>query len=73
MSPRRFERAENSAVMSATLPIDILHRMLARLSAGADDRINGIVSFLVEGDPVQVCHVQAPDRVVITLLQEGAG
>jgi catechol 2,3-dioxygenase-like lactoylglutathione lyase family enzyme len=61
----------DAGIRSITFRVTDIADMIERLAAAGYPLVNEIVAFVVEGTPVLVAYVQAPDGVVMTLLQDG--
>jgi len=62
----------DAGIRSITFKVTSMAAMLVRLAEGGYGLVNEVVEFQVEGRPVLVAYVGAPDGVVLTLLQEGS-
>lgn len=61
----------DAGIRSITFKVVSIRAMIDRLAAAGYAPVNEIVEFVVDGRPVQVAYVHAPDGVLVTLLQEG--
>jgi catechol 2,3-dioxygenase-like lactoylglutathione lyase family enzyme len=61
----------DAGIRSITFRVTDIAAMIERLTAAGYPLVNEIVEFVVEGTPVLVAYVPAPDGVIMTLLQDG--
>jgi catechol 2,3-dioxygenase-like lactoylglutathione lyase family enzyme len=61
----------DAGIRSITFRVTDIAAMIARLAAAGYPLANEIVEFFVDGTPVLVAYVAAPDGVTMTLLQDG--
>lgn len=63
---------QDAGIRSITFKVSDMVAMLRRLSEAGHGIIGEVVTFEIETGAVQVAYVEAPDGVVMTLLQDGA-
>jgi catechol 2,3-dioxygenase-like lactoylglutathione lyase family enzyme len=63
---------QDAGIRSITFRVSNMATMMQRLSEAGYGIIGEVVTFELETGAVQVAYVEAPDGVVMTLLQDGA-